>query len=69
MEKKLKEKFNPVSCEILDPYGDVSSIQIRIVSDAFKGMLPLARHRAINDLLKEEIKQIHAVQIEAKTPS
>ena len=56
MERKLKEKFKPVQCEILDPYGDVSSIQIRIVSDAFQGMLPLARHRAINDLLKEEIK-------------
>jgi len=37
------------------------------VSDAFKGMMPLARHRAINDLLKEEIKMIHAVQIDAKS--
>ena len=39
-----------------------------IVSDKFKGMLPLARHRAINTLLKDEIKQIHAVTIDAKTP-
>ena len=69
MEKKLNEKFEPVECQIVDPYGDQSSIQIRVVSEAFKGMLPLARHRAINDLLKEEIKLIHAVTIDAKTPS
>ena len=68
MEKKLKEEFDPVDCEVLDPFGDVSSVQIRVVSDKFEGMLPLARHRAINALLKEEIKQIHAVQIDAKTP-
>jgi stress-induced morphogen len=29
-------------------------------------MLPVARHRAINELLKEEMKMIHAVQIDAK---
>ena len=69
MEKKLKDKFDAVECQVVDPYGDQSSIQIRVVSEAFKGMLPLARHRAINDLLKEEIKKIHAVQIDAKTPS
>ena len=61
MEKKLKEEFNPVDCKIVDPYGDVSSVQIFIVSEKFQGMLPLARHRAINALLKDEIKQIHAV--------
>ena len=69
MEKKLQDKFDPVECKVIDAYGDQSSIQIRVVSEKFKGMLPLARHRAINDLLKEEIKKIHAVQIDAKTPS
>ena len=68
MEQKLKVAFEPTSCKIVDPVGDMNSIVIKIVSPKFQGMLPIARHRAINDLLKEEFKLIHAVQIEAKTP-
>ena len=68
MRVKLAQEFQPTKCEVVDPYGDASSVQIIIVSDKFKGMLPLARHRAINTLLKDEIKQIHAVSIDAKTP-
>ena len=30
--------------------------------------MTLARHRLIQDLLKDEIKQVHAVNIDAKTP-
>ena len=68
MEQKLKEEFNPDRIEVRDTHGDASSVQIFIVSDKFKGMLPLARHRAINAVLKDEIKQVHAVTIDAKTP-
>ena len=56
MEKKHKDKFNPSMVQVVDPYGDMNSIQIKIVAESFKGMLPLARHRAINELLKDEIK-------------
>jgi len=68
MEDKLRAEFNPTKIQVDDPHGDASSVAIFIVSDKFKGMLPLARHRAINALLKDEIKQIHAVTIDAKTP-
>ena len=68
IREKLAKEFEPLECEVVDPYGDCSSIQIFVVSEKFKGMLPLARHRAINTLLVDEIKLIHAVQIEAKTP-
>ena len=61
MREKLQKEFEPLQCEVVDPYGDCSSIQILVVSDKFKGMLPLARHRAINSLLADEIKLIHAV--------
>ena len=56
MREKLQAEFNPTQCEVIDPYGDVSSVQIFIVSEKFQGMLPLARHRAINACLKDEIK-------------
>ena len=68
MEEKLKKAFEPTVCKIVDPVGDMNSIVIKIVSPKFQGMLPRARHRAINELLKEEFKLIHAVQIDAKTP-
>jgi stress-induced morphogen len=31
-------------------------------------MLPLARHRAINAVIADEVKKLHAITIEAKTP-
>ena len=68
MREKLEKEFEPIKCEIVDPFGDQSSVQILIVSDKFEGMLPLKRHRAVNACLAEEIPKIHAVTIEAKTP-
>lgn len=68
MKRKLADAFDPTTCEVVDLSGDLNSIQIHVVSAAFKGMLPLARHRAVNDVLKDEIKLIHAVQINAKPP-
>ena len=62
MEKFTDDEFDHVKVQ-----GGGDKVDIFVVSDQFKGMLPLARHRMINDMLKEEIKQVHAVQIEAKT--
>lgn len=70
MTQKLNEHadLNPLLAEVNDLVGDASSVQIRVVSQKFEGMLPLARHRLINEILAKEIKMIHAVTIEAKTP-
>jgi len=69
IEEKLIAAFKPVSCQVLNPNGDFNSAVIKIVSSSFDGKLPLARHRMVNDVLKDEIKLIHAVQIDAKTPA
>lgn len=43
--------------------------RIRIVAAPFAGMSRLARHRAVNDLLAEELKgPVHALAIEAAAP-
>jgi BolA protein len=43
---------------------------VRIVSDAFAGQLPLARHRAVYAALGNMMEtDIHALSIEARTPS
>jgi BolA family transcriptional regulator, general stress-responsive regulator len=44
--------------------------RIRIVSGAFAGQSRLARHRAVNELLKDELSpgRVHALAIEAAAP-
>jgi BolA protein len=68
METKLRTHFKPADLKVLDPNGDLYKVHVYIVSDQFKGMLPLARHRAINAVIADEVKQLHAVTIEAKSP-
>ena len=44
-----------------------SHFHVVIVSDKFEGMSVLAKHRAVKDAISEEMKQIHALSIEART--
>jgi len=79
LRAKLVARFTPVSLVIQDEThrhaghagaaGGQSHYRIRIVSEAFRGMSTIARHRliyeAVDDMLKGEI---HALAIEALTP-
>jgi stress-induced morphogen len=43
---------------------------VRVVSEEFEGKSMLKRHRAVYDLLQDELKSgLHALSIDAKTPS
>jgi stress-induced morphogen len=43
---------------------------IQVVSDCFAGKLPVARHRMIYQLLKDELDAgLHALQLSTKTPA
>jgi BolA protein len=44
-----------------------SHFHVVIISEAFAGMSRLAKHRAVLDVLKEEVTQIHAFSLDAKT--
>ncbi|CAA0102140.1 Uncharacterised protein [Starkeya nomas] len=49
--------------------GQLTHLRVRIVSEAFRGQGRLARHRAVNGLLADEIARgLHALAIEAKAP-
>lgn len=49
--------------------GGETHIRVRIVSAAFVGMSRVARHRAINDLVKAEFDAgLHALAVEAAAP-
>jgi len=43
-----------------------SHFHVLIVSDKFEGLSRLAKHRAVLDVLKEEVAQIHAFSLDAR---
>ena len=81
---KLAAALGPVSLEVIDdshkhadhyvhPGGaghqGETHFTVKIVSSAFSGKSRVQRHRAINDLLAEEIAGgVHALAIHAKAP-
>ncbi len=76
---RLVEAFAPVELEVIDDShrhaGHAGArdgrghFRVRIVSAAFAGMAPLARHRAVYAALGEMMRnEIHALQIEAYPP-
>ena len=78
--KKLTEAFQPIEIDVRDEShlhaghsgwreGGETHFRVRIISTAFAGQSRLARHRAVNDLLAQELQNsVHALAIEAKTP-
>ena len=68
MKDKLREHFKNDGDHItVQDDGSGQKVHIFVISDQFKGQLPIMRHRKINEILANEIKQIHAVTIDAKT--
>jgi BolA protein len=79
LRARLTERFAPLELDVLDEshrhQGHAgaadgrSHFRVRIVSEAFRGLTPLARHRlvyaAVEDLLRTEI---HALALEAQPP-
>jgi len=47
-----------------DEHGSGEShFQVNISADAFEGLSRLARHRAVMDLISEEMKTVHALSL------
>lgn len=81
IETRLTEAFSPERLVVIDEsqhhaghQPDITGtgethMRVRIVSSAFAGMTRLARHRAVNDLLKPELDAgLHALAIEPAAP-
>ncbi|XP_015696882.2 sufE-like protein 1, chloroplastic/mitochondrial [Oryza brachyantha] len=82
IRESLERGLSPVQLEIEDishlhkGHAGVSGsngethFNVRVVSDLFQGKSLLKRHRAVYDLLQDELKSgLHALSIDAKTPS
>ncbi len=79
LRAKLMARFAPVQLVIEDEShhhaghagaaGGQSHYRIRIVSEAFRGLSPVARHRLVYEAVEDMLKSdIHALAIEALPP-
>ena len=77
---RLEAAFAPASLEVVDDShrhvghagarGGQGHFTVEIVSDAFAGLGPVARHRAVYAALGEMmVDDIHALSIRAATPT
>jgi len=75
IERKLTELFKPSYLEIINesymhsvPKNSETHFKVVVVSENFVDKKPLARHRLVNDALKEELNSgVHALSINAFT--
>ncbi|KAF8707569.1 BolA IbaG family, partial [Rhizoctonia solani] len=69
LETSLRNTFEPTHLEIQDTSnGCGENYAVVIVSKVFEGKMTLARHRLVNELLKDEISQMHAFSQKTYTP-
>ncbi len=75
IERKLAAAFDPTELAVMNesymhsvPPGSESHFKVVVVSQEFAGMTLVARHRAVNQALADEIAGgIHALSIEARS--
>jgi len=61
LEEILRRKLNASHVDVQDMSGGCGqSFEVIIVSPDFKGKTTLARHRLVNNMLKDEIAKVHA---------
>ena len=77
IEKKLTESLNPSYLEVVNeshmhnvPPGSESHFKVTVVTTEFENKLLVARHRVLNQLLKEELEgEVHALSLNTLTPT
>jgi BolA protein len=80
IREKLTKAFAPAALEIVNdsashaghagsPQTGESHFSIKVVSASFAGKSRLERHRMVNEVLAEELKdKVHALAVSALTP-
>ncbi|GAC92519.1 hypothetical protein PHSY_000073 [Pseudozyma hubeiensis SY62] len=71
LETAIRQKVQNVSTLVVSDVsgGCGQAYDVVIVSDAFSGLTTLKRHRMVNELLKDEIAQLHAFSQKTYTVS
>ncbi len=80
IQKTLSGGLTPAHLEVIDESGQhvghsgaipgkITHVRVKVVAENFRGKSRIERHRAVNELLKDEIAAgLHALSIEAKAP-
>lgn len=64
LEDKLRKHLKIENLEVVDISGNCgTSFMIKIKSPDLKGKTLINQHRTINEILKEELKEMHALQL------
>jgi len=70
IEQKLNNAFSPEFIEVINethmhnvPADSESHFKVTVVSDEFKGLMLIKRHRQVNKVLEQELKKIHALAL------
>lgn len=67
IENKIRSTIKCENLEIVDISGNCgTSFSIKLKSPDFKGKTIIMQHRMVNEALKEELKDIHALQIKSE---
>jgi stress-induced morphogen len=72
-EKTIHEKLANIleasQLDVVDISGGCGSMYaVEITSPKFKGLSLLKQHRMVSDVLQEEIKSMHGIQIKTHSP-
>ncbi|MBI4411581.1 MAG: BolA family transcriptional regulator [Deltaproteobacteria bacterium] len=76
IESKLAEGLKPAHLEVINespmhgvPPGSESHFKVVVVSSLFEGKSLVQRHRMINEVLAQELKEsVHALTMQTLTP-
>jgi len=75
ISSKIEDALHPLHLEVENeshmhnvPAGSESHFKILVVSDQFDGLMLIKRHRLLNSILSDELKQIHAMALHTMTP-
>lgn len=69
IRSKLQKELEAAYVEVIDHSdGCGEKFSCLVVSDKFKGKPLLQRHRLVNNILQEELKNIHAFSQQTLTP-
>ncbi len=75
IESRLKSAFKPDHIDVVNEShlhnvapGSESHFKVTLVSSDFNDLMLIKRHRMVNSILADEIKQIHALALHTLTP-
>jgi len=67
--ERLSQALDPVALEVQDISGGCGSMYaVAITAAKFKGLPVIKQHRLVNEILGEDIKSWHGIQLRTKAP-